>query len=533
MAQKKPHIIIFNPDQMRADSLGHLGNPASVTPHLDRFAQRDAISFSNAYCQNPVCVPSRCSFFTGLYPHTRGHRTMAHLLHPGETSLLQELKENGYYVWMNDRNDLTAGQIPGWTESHADEIYYCGQVKRAPGPIKPLRGKPGEKYYYSHYEGQLGLDEKQQNYNSDDEAVDAAIHRIQNPADDRALCMFLGLFYPHPPYQVEEPFFTDIDRAKLPKRIRAEDCTRKAKILDVIRGYQGMERFTETDYAELRAVYLGMCKKIDAQFGRLIQALKNRGIYDDCAIFFLSDHGDFTGDYDLVEKCQNSFEDCLTRVPLLIKPPQGTKYTPGITPALTELVDFYATVMDLAGTEPSHTQFGHSLRPVLSDHGLEHRKYVFCEGGRMPGEYHCDEYHEYGEQGASPASVYWPKMKAQTDDEAHSKGIMIRDHEYKYVSRSLGQDEFYDLKADLHETKNEIDNPDYQNKIIEMRLAMLKWLQATDDIVPYEYDRRFTPEMTWARVRNLVLPEDVERVKQMIAEGRKLPEIMQYCRSRR
>ena len=116
---KRPHIIIFNPDEMRGDALAHLGNPASITPNLDAFAANEAVSFGQAYCQNPVCVPSRCSFFTGLYPHVRGHRTMSHLLRPGETSMLKELKEAGYYVWMNDRNDLTAGQIPGWTESHA------------------------------------------------------------------------------------------------------------------------------------------------------------------------------------------------------------------------------------------------------------------------------------------------------------------------------------------------------------------------------------------------------------------------------
>ena len=56
---KRPNIIIFNPDEMRWDTMGHMGNPAAVTPFLDRFAKTEAVSFSNAYCQNPVCVPSR------------------------------------------------------------------------------------------------------------------------------------------------------------------------------------------------------------------------------------------------------------------------------------------------------------------------------------------------------------------------------------------------------------------------------------------------------------------------------------------
>ena len=62
------------------------------------------MSFSNAYCQNPVCVPSRCSFFTGLYPHVRGHRTMQHLLRPGESSLFSELKDAGLITTENNGN---------------------------------------------------------------------------------------------------------------------------------------------------------------------------------------------------------------------------------------------------------------------------------------------------------------------------------------------------------------------------------------------------------------------------------------------
>ena len=91
---KRPHILIFNPDQWRGDVLGHMGNPAAVTPVLDRFVETEAVSFRNAFCQNTVCTPSRCSFMTGWYPHVRGHRTMYHMLHPerGEPVLLKTLK---------------------------------------------------------------------------------------------------------------------------------------------------------------------------------------------------------------------------------------------------------------------------------------------------------------------------------------------------------------------------------------------------------------------------------------------------------
>ncbi|MGE5548937.1 MAG: sulfatase-like hydrolase/transferase [Bacteroidota bacterium] len=76
MRIKKPHIIIINPDQWRGDVLGHMGNPAAVTPHLDQAVENDFVSFRRAFCQNPVCTPSRYSFMTGWYPSeasTRGN----------------------------------------------------------------------------------------------------------------------------------------------------------------------------------------------------------------------------------------------------------------------------------------------------------------------------------------------------------------------------------------------------------------------------------------------------------------------------
>ncbi len=76
----RPHILIFNPDQWRGDVLGHLGNSAAQTPHLDNLVATDAISFRNSFVQAKVCTPSRCSFMTGWYPHVRGHRTMHYML---------------------------------------------------------------------------------------------------------------------------------------------------------------------------------------------------------------------------------------------------------------------------------------------------------------------------------------------------------------------------------------------------------------------------------------------------------------------
>ena len=126
---KRPHIVIFNPDQWRGDVLGHMGNPAAVTPYLDASVRTDAVSFRNAFCQNPVCTPSRCSFMSGWYTHVRGHRTMHHMMRQGEPVLLRTLKENGYTVWWGGKNDLVPGQ-------HGYEDY-CHVKYRPDRPLYP------------------------------------------------------------------------------------------------------------------------------------------------------------------------------------------------------------------------------------------------------------------------------------------------------------------------------------------------------------------------------------------------------------
>ena len=530
--EKRPNIIIFNPDQMRADALAHLGNSAAHTPFLDDLARGEAVSFRHAYCQNPVCVPSRCSFTTGLYPHVSGHRTMAHLLREHETSIFEELKNAGYYVWMNARNDLVAGQVPGLVERHASEIYYGGgESLYAPGGDVP-RGAPGGKEFYSHFGGRLGLDAKGRHYGPDDEDVDAAVARIRHKPEGQPLCLFLGLINPHPPYQVEEPYYSAIDRTKLPRRVRAGEGRGKADIEAAVRALQGMGQYTEEDWNELRACYLGMCMKVDNLFRRLCDALKEAGEYDNSAIFFFSDHGDYTGDFDLVEKAQNSFEDCLTNVPLLIKPPKGFALDPGVSESLVELVDFYATAMDFAGVEPTHTHYGRSLRPVLHDRQKTVRDFVTCEGGRNPDEIHCDEFHAGGPDGTSRFSPYWPRHFAQTDPDAHAKGFMLRTGDWKLVSRVNGRDELYDLRNDPKELNNIFGAEGTESVIAGLKSKQLLWLMQTADAVPFDYDSRFSEKMIWARVRGLVPPEHEAEIKAKIKAGAGLFLLQEECRKR-
>src|SRR5579884_4008512 len=120
----RPNLLLFMPDQLRADSVGFLGNPVVRTPNIDRLAA-DGVGFRNAFAQHSVCAPSRISIFTGWYPHVSGHRTLDNLLKPWEPNLLATLRAAGYHVaWPGVRGDTFA---PGVTASSTDFFGYLVQ----------------------------------------------------------------------------------------------------------------------------------------------------------------------------------------------------------------------------------------------------------------------------------------------------------------------------------------------------------------------------------------------------------------------
>ena len=484
----KPHILIFNPDQWRGDVLGHRGNAGAITPNLDKLAATDAVSFTNAFCQNPVCTPSRCSFMTGWYPHVRGHRTMYHMLRENEPVLLKTLKDNGYFVWWGGKNDLVPGQ-DGYN-AYCDVKYERPPLPEGAAEDDSWRGDPGSDTYYSFYRGKLDAPAEGPFRDHDWDMIRGAIDFIKNAPKDQPLCIYLPVVFPHPTYAVEEPFYSAIDRAKVPERVPTPfDWSAKPSILRGISARQGMQNWTEDRWTELRATYYGMCMRVDHQLGLVLNALREAGMYDDTALFFFADHGDFTGDYGLVEKTQNTFEDCLTKVPFVVKPPASVAVTPRVSEALVELVDMPATVEALTGIAPSHTHFGRSLLPLLAGETEEHRDAVFCEGGRRHGERHCMELESTSAQ--RPEGLYWPRVNLQQNEgPVHTKAVMCRTQRYKYVQRLYESDELYDLEEDPGELHNRINDPALAEVLAELKDRLLTFYLETGDVVPHEADKR-------------------------------------------
>lgn len=491
MPAKLPHILIVNPDQWRGDVLGHVGNPAAVTPVLDRFVQTDAVSLANAFCQNPVCTPSRCSFMTGWYPHVRGHRTMFHMLRPDEPMLLRTLRENGYFVWWGGKNDVVPGQN-GYDE-YCDVKYVPPQPQRLLTNLHRLtdwRGDADGDNYYSFYAGRREIpDGETVAYDSDWAMIDGALAQIRKAPADQPLCIYLPLGYPHPPYAVEEPWYSQVDPTRIPARVPTPSSWHGyPSLMKGLYDGQQMQGWSEERLRELRRTYYGMCARVDYQFGMVLDALKQAGMYEDTAVFFFSDHGDYTGEYGLVEKAQNTFQDCLTRVPFLVKPPARIPVQPRVSDALVELIDFPATVYALTGIEPGYDHFGRSLLPLLAGETDVHRDAVFCEGGRRHRERQCMELESNGR----PEFLYWPRMRLQmSEGPEHTKAVMCRTGTHKYVKRFDEQDELYDLQTDPQETCNLIDHSAYQELLSTLKERMLHWYMETCDVVPYEPDRRF------------------------------------------
>lgn len=222
----RPNLIIFMPDQLRYDSLG-VTNPSSPirTPNIDAFAARGA-RFANCFVQASVCAQSRCSMFTGLYPHVAGHRSLESLIKAHEPNLFRSLKdEGGYHVaCLAPRGDTFA---PGVTELSVSEYGFLeGPAGWTPrllgGDGEPEEEDDGEgiwgRLFYKGLRGNAG---EEADY--DDAVVRSALKWLERPPRDRPWCLFLPLLFPHCPFQVEEPWFSMYERGEMPSPSKAGD----------------------------------------------------------------------------------------------------------------------------------------------------------------------------------------------------------------------------------------------------------------------------------------------------------------------
>jgi len=471
---ERPNIVLFVMDQCRANATGYWGNPVIKTPHVDSLAKEGA-GFKWCFVQNPVSTPSRVAMASGWYCHVRGHRTMHYMLRRHEPNMLRYFKDAGYHVWWGGKNDMIA--MEAWDQACHTRVE--GSVKN-PAEIEPP--KPGDRLFYSFLYGEVP-----ENFGpsaSDDDVARRAAEFIGNPTSE-PFFMLVNQSFPHPPYAVPQPFYSMYDRAGVPAPIRQDvPFEGKPKILRRVHERMRMNELTEEELREIVAIYYGMISKTDRNLGWILEALKSTGRWDNTVVVVTSDHGDFAGDYQLPEKMQNTFEDVLTNVPFVIRVPDA-KALPAPSEALVEMVDLLPTLLEVAGIELRHTQFGRSLMPLISGETDRHRQYVFSEGGALATEVHTHE-SDRGRQ-----TIYWPRTALQFNEpRVHGKAVMIRSENWKYVRRLYDTDELYDMADDPQECHNRVNYPALADVRAELDQAIIEWFLETGDAVPLRWDMR-------------------------------------------
>lgn len=444
MTDQRPNILWYCTDQQRFDTIGALGNPHVQTPTIDHLV-REGVAFTHAYCQSPICTPSRASFLTGLYP-ARVHNTRnGNETFPDWPPLVTKLiADSGYECGLVGKFHLTsAGKR---TEPRLDDGYTFWKFSHAPRDDWPqghdyaewVRAQGGDLDALRQSEDRVPTHLHQTTW-----ASEMAIDFIQQPREKPWL-LSVNIYDPHPPFIPPRSYFERFDPSTLPgPHFQPSDLEQQAKLKNI--DFQGTVQTPEQRNAQkIHAQYYAMIAQIDDQLARIMQVLEETGQAENTVIIYTSDHGESLGDHGLLEKgCR--FYEGLVRVPLIFHWPghfqQGLQ-----SDALVELLDKTATIVDLCGLEQPEYQQGQSLMPILRGEASpdHHRDFVRCE--------------------------YFDALDSHFTGGTGTFATMYRDRRYKlsvYHGHDLG--ELYDLEQDPWEFNNLWDDPAHQ----EVKLKLL------------------------------------------------------------
>jgi len=472
----RPNLVLFMADQLRADALGCFGSAVARTPAFDALAAR-GVRCSDAWSQHSVCAPSRVSMMTGWYPHVHGHRTLDDLLKPWEPNLCAVLRDAGYCVAIaGNRGDVFA---PGVTEASSD---FCGWLDPPSAEATARRFTPavpeGHPLYRAMWFGSGG-DEPL--YDVDEATVTTAERWLAEGAPaERPWALWVPLLFPHPPFTVEEPWFSLHDRADMPDPMPVAGPGKPA-FMAACREAYGWDALRADEVREVMATYHGMVSRVDDQLRRLLGAVDAIGATGRTVVVTCSDHGEYLGDFGLFEKWPSGLDPCLLRNPLVLAGPglpEGVTFDQPV-----EMVDLLPTLCELAEAPIGHTHFGRSLLPAWRDAGGTHRAFACAEGGFRVSDRDLLE---------TAGWIYAPKADLQrARPELVGTALVLRTPTHTYVHRRAEDDELYDRVADPAEAANLIGTPEHAALAASLRDRLFGWLADTSDVFGWEPDPRF------------------------------------------
>ncbi len=485
------NFVIFNPDEWPAEYTGCYGHPVVRTPNVDRLAA-GGVRFENAIVQHTVCSPSRASFLTGWYPHVRGHRSLCHLLRPDEPNLFKTLRRAGYEVAMFGKNDVFAHDTfddsldfydgnPGFLNAGCENAFEFGQ----------------DGYYSFLYKPTPGTIEK----HVDAQKVRAGIEFLRRP-HDKPFCLFLPLVQPHCPYTAPQPYHDMYAPADMPP-LRPAGLEGKPSFHRRIRETRGLDKVDDQVMRKISAVFGGTITMIDEMLGWILDVLDETGLAENTTVLFFTDHGDWPGEYGLVEKWPAGLDDLLVRVPFVIRSPGNT--VGHVVREPVELFDQMATILDLAGIQSEHRHFARSLVPQLHGAPGDAGRAAFAEGGHGAWEPEANEVdHTAPMPDEDPAGIYYPKHLLMHDEpRCNCRSVMIRTTTHKLIRRpSSGEHELYDLARDPQELENLHGRPEMADVQRRLETRLLDWSIETADVTPFDKDPRGMPPnaVYWRRM---------------------------------
>jgi len=398
---RRPNILFVQTDSWDGRLLGCQGHPAmpQATPHLDALAARGVL-FRNAYCNNPICCPSRASMWSGRYTHHCEGWNNYKGLSPGDATFRTVLDAAGYRTQTYGKEDYLSGahtvraRVSAWTRS-AD---IARPQYRMAGP-------------------RLLAGDEPRVHRKDWERTNLAVAWLEEAAKTPGapFMLYLGISAPHPEFVISERYWNLIapDGVTIPPADRQDH-----PVMAYQRAVKNWRHgFSEETLRQVRRIYYAMCAEVDAMLGEILAALQRTGLDGSTYVIFTSDHGENALEHRQFYK--SNFYESSARIPLIVAGPglqRGVQ-----TAAPVSLVDLYPTLMDMAGVTPPDGLDGHTLMPLLAGDSSSRPDWVL-------GEYH--------------------------DSACNTGAFMLRQGDWKYIAYVGRPPQLFNLRHDPEEVSN-------------------------------------------------------------------------------
>jgi uncharacterized sulfatase len=462
-AAANPNVLFIVSDDLAA-RLGCYGDPLAKTPHLDRLAGRGVL-FNRAYCQFPLCNPSRASFLTGLRPDTiRIYENSTHLREtsPRVQTLGQTFMRAGYYVARIGK--LYHYGVPAHIGTDSYDDFQSWHYRFNPYgrdrddenqivSIRPEAKGPGRFGATLSWLAAEGADTEQ----TDGIAATHAIALLEKLKDQpRPFFLAVGFYRPHTPYVAPRKWF-DLyppERIELPKVPAGyRDTIPKAAL--PFRADE--EKITDHQRRLAIQAYHASTSFMDAQVGRLLDALDRLGLARNTIVLFLSDHGYHLYEHEYWQKM--SLFEVSARVPLMLALPDGTS-AGKVCRRPVELIDLHATLADLCNVRAPSRLEGKSLRPLLRNPDASWTKPALTQVARQ---------------------VQRPVVNGLPEPtRVNLMGYSIRTERWRYTEWNGGKQgvELYDHTTDPEELKNLANDPTFATTTSQLRKQLYRAVPA-------------------------------------------------------